>query len=84
MGTTYRYLATVGEASTVLDWFRALAEHPTESRHEAGSLFYFSEFGPLNSDAKKSPVVNVIHSGGHVYPLWASQRIAAFFKSHSL
>lgn len=59
MGTTYRYLATVEEAPAVLDWFRALLESPVESAHGAGSLFYFRDFGRLDSDAKKSPVVNV-------------------------
>jgi hypothetical protein len=59
MGTTYRYLATVEEASAVLDWFRTLPEQPVESAHDVGSLFYFRDFGPLDSDAKKSPLVNV-------------------------
>jgi hypothetical protein len=59
MGTTYRFLATVDEASTVLDWFRSLPEQPVESTHDAGSLFYFRGFGPLDSDAKKSPLVKV-------------------------
>src|SRR5262249_33200405 len=59
MGKTYRFLATVEEASAVLDWFRALPEEPVESVREDGSLFYFRDFGPLDSDAKKSPLVNV-------------------------
>jgi hypothetical protein len=59
MGKTYRFLATVEEASAVLDWFRALPEEPVESVREDGSLFYFRDFSPLDSDAKKSPVVNV-------------------------
>jgi hypothetical protein len=60
MGTTYRFLATVEEACAVLDWFRSLPERPVESTNDAGSLFYFGDFGPLDSDAKKSPVVNVL------------------------
>jgi hypothetical protein len=59
MGTTYRFLATVEEASAVLDWFHSLPEQPVESTRDAGSLFYFRDFGPLDSDANKSPVVNV-------------------------
>jgi hypothetical protein len=59
MGTTYRYLATVEEASTVLDWFRALPERAVESVRDDGSVFYFRDFGSLDSAAKKSPVVNV-------------------------
>ncbi|MFT3883796.1 MAG: hypothetical protein QM703_29715 [Gemmatales bacterium] len=59
MATTYRFLATVDEASAVLDWFRAQPGQPVESAREDGSLFYFPDFGPLESDAKKSPVVNV-------------------------
>ena len=59
MGTTYRFLATVEEASAVLDWFRGLPEHPVESLREDGSLFYFRDLGPLDADAEKSPVVNV-------------------------
>jgi hypothetical protein len=59
MGTTYRFLATVEEASVVLDWFRSLPEKPVESARDAGSLFYFRQFGPLDADPKKSPVVNV-------------------------
>jgi hypothetical protein len=59
MGTTYRFLATVEEASAVLDWFRSLREQPVESTRDAGSLFYFRDVGPLDSDAKMSPVVNV-------------------------
>ncbi len=59
MGTTYRFLTTVDEASAVLDWFRELPEQPVESVREDGVLFYFRDFGPLNSDAKKSPVVSV-------------------------
>lgn len=59
MGTTYRFLATVEEASAVLDWFRTLPEQPVESVREDGCLFYFRDSGPLDSDAKKSPIVNV-------------------------
>jgi hypothetical protein len=59
MGSTYRFLAAVDEASSVLEWFRSLPELPVESPHDAGVLFYFREFGPLDPDAKKSPVVNV-------------------------
>ena len=43
----------------VLDWFRGLPEQPVEGVREDGSLFYFRAFGTLDSDAKKSPVVNV-------------------------
>jgi hypothetical protein len=59
MGATYRFLSTVEEAPVVLDWFRTLPEHPVEHARDAGSLFYFRDFGPLDSDAKKSPLVNV-------------------------
>ena len=59
MPTTYRYLATVEEASAILDWFRALPEQPVEDSHDDRSLFYFREFGSLDSDAKNSPIVNV-------------------------
>ncbi len=59
MGTTYRFLATVEEGSAVLDWFRQHPESPVERAREDGSLFYFRSFGLLDSDAKKSPVVNV-------------------------
>jgi hypothetical protein len=60
MGTTYRYLATVEEACAVVDWFRALPQQPVESSREQGSMFHFRQFGPLNSDAKKSPVVSIL------------------------
>jgi len=60
MGTTYRFLSTVDEASAVLNWFRELADRPVESVREDGVLFYFREFGSLESAAKKSPVVNVL------------------------
>jgi len=30
----------------------------------------------------QTPVVTVIHPGGHVWPPWASQRIVTFFKTH--
>lgn len=60
MGVTYRFLAPVEEASQVLDWFRNLPEKPIESQRDAGSLFYFREFGPLDLEAKKSPLVSVI------------------------
>jgi hypothetical protein len=60
MGTTYRYLATVEEASALLDWFRSLPAQPVERAHLDGSLFYFRDFGALDSDAKKSPLVNVL------------------------
>jgi hypothetical protein len=59
MGTTYRFLATVEEASTVLGWFRSLPEQPVESTRDAGSLFYFREFSLAESDPKKAPLVNV-------------------------
>ena len=59
MGTTYRFLATVEETATVLDWFRSLPEQPVESAHCAGSLFHFRNLGPLDSDVKKSPLVDV-------------------------
>ena len=47
MGITYRFLATVAEGLTVLDWFRMLPELPGESALEDGSLFYFPNFGQL-------------------------------------
>lgn len=53
------FLATVEEASSVLDWFRALSEQPVESAHNEGLLFYFRQFGALDPGVKKSPVVNV-------------------------
>jgi hypothetical protein len=59
MGKTYRFLATVEEAPSILDWFRGLPERPVESLREDGSLFFFCDLGSLDSDAKKSPVVNV-------------------------
>jgi hypothetical protein len=59
MGTTYRFIATVDEASSVLEWFRSLSEQPVESAHDAGALFYFRQFGPVDADVKKSPLVNV-------------------------
>jgi hypothetical protein len=59
MGTTFRFLSTIEEAHVVLDWFRTLPEKPEESLHEQDSSFYFRKCGPLNSDASKSPVVNV-------------------------
>ncbi len=59
MGTTYRFLATVEEASVVLDWFRSLPEQVVETTREGGSLFHFGGFGPRHSEAKQSPLVNV-------------------------
>jgi hypothetical protein len=59
MGVAYRFLATVEEASTVLNWFRSMPEQPVESAHDARFLFYFRDFGPLEPDAKKSPLVSV-------------------------
>ncbi len=59
MGTTYRFLASIEEASTVLDWFRSLSEQSVESAHDAGVLFFFRDLGLLHSEAKKSPVVRV-------------------------
>ena len=59
MGTTHRFLATVEEASAVLDWFRSLPENPVETTRSGGSLFCFRDFGPLESEARKSPVANV-------------------------
>src|SRR5262245_21245947 len=59
MGVVHHFLATIDEASSVLDWFRALPEKPVETTRDAGSLFYFRDFGPLDSDVKKSPLVNV-------------------------
>jgi len=38
----------------------------------------------LYPSAKHAPVETIVHSGGHVYPPWASQRIVEFFKKHSL
>ena len=38
----------------------------------------------LYPSSKQAPVVTIVHSGGHVYPPWASDRIAAFFKKHAL
>lgn len=37
----------------------------------------------LYPSAKHAPVMTVIHPGGHVYPPWASARIAKFFEAHS-
>jgi hypothetical protein len=59
MGTSYRYLASVEEGQAVLDWFRALPEQPVESERGAATVFYFRDFGPLDSDLKRSPVVSV-------------------------
>ena len=50
MGTTYRFLATVDEAWTVLAWFRELPEQPVESVREDGVLFYFRDFGAGNTN----------------------------------
>jgi hypothetical protein len=49
----------VEEASAVLDWFRSLPGQMVEVTYDAGSLFHFREFGPLDPDPKKSPVANV-------------------------
>jgi hypothetical protein len=38
---------------------RSLPEHPIESEHDAGSLFYFRDFGPLDSEPSHSPLVNL-------------------------
>ena len=38
----------------------------------------------LYPSSKKAPVMTIVHPGGHVYPPWASERIAAFFKNHVL
>jgi hypothetical protein len=43
----------------VLEWLRSHPDHPVESAHDAGSLLYFLDFGPLDSDVKKSRLVNV-------------------------
>jgi hypothetical protein len=59
MSSTYRFISTVEESLLVLDWFRSLVEKPVESVVTDGSLFYFRDFGPLDSDAKKSPLVAV-------------------------
>jgi polyhydroxybutyrate depolymerase len=32
---------------------------------------------------KKTPVVVIVHPGGHVFPPWASAKIVDFFKAHS-
>ncbi len=59
MGTTYRYLSSIEEGSTVSDWFRALPERPVENSLDGGTTFYFGDFGPLGLDARTSPVVSV-------------------------
>jgi polyhydroxybutyrate depolymerase len=38
----------------------------------------------LYASAKHAPVETIVHPGGHVYPPWASERIAAFFRAHPL
>jgi polyhydroxybutyrate depolymerase len=38
----------------------------------------------LYPSAKHAPVMTVIHPGGHVYPPWASARIAEFFEAHPM
>jgi polyhydroxybutyrate depolymerase len=38
----------------------------------------------LYPSSKKAPVMTIVHPGGHVYPPWASERIAAFFRQHAL
>lgn len=59
MSTYYRFLETVEEASAVLDWFRTLPERPVANSRDDGSLFYFRDFGPIDSDAEKAPLVNI-------------------------
>jgi hypothetical protein len=59
MGNTYRFLATVEESSVVLNWFRTLSEQLVETMRDGGTLFYFRDLGPLEPEAKKSPLVNV-------------------------
>ncbi len=59
MGNTYRFLATVEEGAVALGWFRTLPVPPVEHIRDDGSLFHFQEFGALDSDARKSPIVNV-------------------------
>jgi hypothetical protein len=48
-----------GEQTRVLDWIRSLPEHPSGSKHGAGSISYFREFGPLDPEPSRSPLVNV-------------------------
>ncbi len=38
----------------------------------------------LYPSTKHAPVETIIHPGGHVYPPWASARIAEFFAAHRL
>ncbi|CAN5486818.1 hypothetical protein BH11PLA2_BH11PLA2_34320 [soil metagenome] len=59
MGIIHHFLARVEEASVLLDWFRSLPEKSVESPHEEGVLFYFPSSGPLEKDAKQSPLVSV-------------------------
>lgn len=59
MGVTYRFLAQVEEGQTVLSWFRSLTESVVEIEQHDGCGFHFRDFGPLEEDASKCPVVNV-------------------------
>ena len=36
----------------------------------------------LYPSASQTPVMTVIHPGGHLWPSWASARIVTFFKAH--
>lgn len=36
----------------------------------------------LYASSKGAPVVTMIHPGGHVFPAWAGERIARFFRAH--
>ena len=38
----------------------------------------------LYPSTKNAPVETIVHPGGHVYPPWASMRIAEFFRKHAL
>ena len=59
MGVTHRFLALEDESHIITEWFRSQTPTPVEDVREDGVLFFFRDFGPLNDDDKKSPLVNV-------------------------
>ncbi len=65
MGTTYRYIESPAETSSVLQWFRGLPTPPIEKKTERATVLYFRTFGELSLtdsgsiDTTRSPVVTL-------------------------
>ena len=76
MGTTFRFIASLGEANQIVEWFSSLPEKPKVIPTNNGFWIHFSNLGKLieNSSggiiASESPLVSIFPPQTRLGCLW--------------